>query len=295
VRVVRKYATDSGDLLIALHAKKSSASVLAFRRAHPDRPIVVVLTGTDAYRDLPKSRQAQRALSAATAIVTLQPLALHRLRIGQRRKARSIMQSAPFGRPTHKLAGKYADLRLCVIGHLRAEKDPLRAAKAVRMLPETIGVQVTAAGASLSPSFARAARQEMQRNPRYRWLGELTQQGARRLLRSSDLMVLSSLMEGGANVLCEAIACGIPVLASRIPGNVGILGAGYPAYYPSRNTSALARLISRARKDPSYVRRLRLWVSRLRRRVSPARESAEWLALVRTLRAPYKRELGARV
>src|SRR5688572_19429574 len=60
------------DVLIALHARKSYAAIESFHAAHPDRPIVLVLTGTDVYRDIRSDAQAKAALDLAAAIVVLQ-------------------------------------------------------------------------------------------------------------------------------------------------------------------------------------------------------------------------------
>jgi putative glycosyltransferase (TIGR04348 family) len=282
------YRGENVDVLVALHARKSAAAVLAFRRQHPDRAIVVVLTGTDLYRDLPRSAAARRALSAATAVVTLQPLGLQRIPQRIRRKGRSIVQSAPaFTQPSRRRKKEKADLRVCVIGHLRAEKDPFRAARAAKSLPKGMKVCVDQAGRALAPRYAAAARREMRRNARYRWRGELSAYAARRLLCSSDAMVISSIMEGGANVVCEAIACGVPIFASHIPGNIGILGARYPGFYPVRDTKALAKLMRRALEHPNFLRRLRRWISRLRPLVNPVRERRAWIGLISALVAKW--------
>jgi putative glycosyltransferase (TIGR04348 family) len=279
-RVARDYDGQDVDLLVALHARKSAASIERFRHNYPERPVIVVLTGTDVYRDLRTSRSARRALELATAIVVLQPLAALKVSPRLRSRTHSIIQSAPARKPIPSPARSQV-LHICVLGHLRAEKDPLRAAAAVRLLPPSALVQVTQAGAALERRFAAAARKEMQRNGRYRWVGGLPRTAATRLLRESDVMVLSSLMEGGANVLCEAIACGIPVLASRVPGNIGILGHGYPGLFRVRDTRALARLIRRFLEDRVYRTRLTRWINRRRPLVRPTRERRAWVALVR--------------
>ena len=270
--------------MVALHAHKSAADALAFRHRYPDRPLIVVLTGTDVYGAPHLSTQARRALAAASAAVTLQPEAIRKLPRSIRVKARSIIQSALTMRRVRH-SHRSGTLRVCVIGHLRAEKDPLRAARAVALLPRQCEVCVVQAGKALEPRFAMAARGEMRRSERYRWVGELSKAAARRLLCSSDVMVISSIMEGGANIVCEAIACGVPIIASRIPGNRGLLGRGFPGFFPVRSTRALAKLMQRAVTDPKYLAGLGRWVRALRPLVVPSRERRAWVTLIRELTA----------
>ncbi|HXG67357.1 MAG TPA: hypothetical protein VNO70_19795 [Blastocatellia bacterium] len=95
VVISQSYAGDPFDLLIALHARRSHAAIARFRRERPASPLVVALTGTDLYRDLPRSRQARHSLELATRIVVLQPAALAELPPRLRDKARVIYQSVP--------------------------------------------------------------------------------------------------------------------------------------------------------------------------------------------------------
>jgi putative glycosyltransferase (TIGR04348 family) len=259
--------------LVALHARKSAKSLLAYRAAYPQRRIILVLTGTDVYRDIRKSRLAQRALEAADVLVTLQPAAIAELPRTLRRKARAIIQSAPQRRHTARRGGV---LRVCVLGHLRPEKDPMRAAFAVRKVKEPANVQVVHAGGILAPRYGAAVNAEMKRNPRYRYVGELPRAHALDLLAGSDLLVQSSRMEGGANTVCEAIACGTPVLASDIPGNTGLLGKGYPGLFKTGDTMALARLLERAASGGEFYESLRRWCGALRALVQPRRELLSW-------------------
>ena len=97
----------------------------------------------------------------------------------------------------------------------------------------------------------------MAREPRYRWLGSVPHARALRWLASSHAMVISSRMEGGANVVCEALRIGVPVLASRIPGNLGLLGGGYAGYFDLEDERALARLIRRAAGDAGFYGKLK--------------------------------------
>lgn len=278
VRLLGAWNGERLDVLVVLHARKSVTSALAYRRAHPHGRLVVVLTGTDVYGHLERSARAMRALDAADAIVTLQALAAKRLVAVHRRKCVAIVQSAP---RTHAAKRRRRDgvLKVAVLGHLRREKDPLRAARALREL-RGVRIEVVQAGAALTPAYARAAQRLAAREPRYRWLGDLTHAGALRLLAQTDVLVLSSRMEGGANILSEAIATGTAVLASQIDGNVGILGPAYPGYFRVGDTRGCAALLRRCHDQPAFLRELRARVRAKRALVRPEREQALLLGVV---------------
>jgi glycosyltransferase involved in cell wall biosynthesis len=92
--------------------------------------------------------------------------------------------------------------------------------------------------------------------------------------------VLSSRLEGGANVIGESIVLGAPILASRIPGSIGILGADYPGLFETGNTRELAELMSRAETDEEFYRRLGSCCEKLRPLFDPRREERAWKALL---------------
>jgi len=299
VTLAQSYQGEPVDLLVALHAKRSYPAIRSFNRHYPDRPLIVALTGTDVYRDLLKSRHAQTSLELATRLVVLQPKALDEIHPRLCGKASVIFQSV---RPASGKLSQHpgeADGRsfdVCVIGHLRPVKDPFRAALAARLLPPQSRIRILHFGAALSPQMARFARAETDRNTRYHWRGEQPRWRLQQVLARSALCVLSSKLEGGANVLSEAVVNRVPVLASRIPGSVGILGEDYPGYFRVGNTEELAQLLERAENDSAFLRLLRSGCARCRPLFQPAREKAAWRNLLNELRVtlrPRRSEVAA--
>jgi len=268
------------ELMIALHARRSADSIARYAETFPERPLVVVLTGTDLYRDIRSDHSAQRSLELATRLVVLQDRGLKELPASLRSKTRVIYQSARSIQRARPLASSY---EIVVSGHLRPEKDPFRAAAALGLLPASSRVRVTHIGGALSKAMEREARAWMKREPRYRWLKEVPRWRALQILARSRLMIVSSLMEGGANVICESLAAGVPVIASRISGNVGMLGVAYPGYYAVGNERALARLISRAERNERYYRALESACANRAPLVLPEREKAALEALIAEL------------
>jgi len=163
-----------------------------------------------------------------------------------------------------------------VIGHLRAEKDSLRAAYAVRDLPPESRLRVIHVGKAHNEEWAQVARDEMARNPRYVWRGEVPGWRVRREYARTHAMVMGSVMEGGANVVSEAIVAGVPVLASDISGNIGMLGEDYPGYYKCEDTAALRALLIRAEAESGFLEDLTRRCVALAPRYTPEVEAAGW-------------------
>ena len=272
-------AVPSCDVLLALHARKSAASVARSRGTAPERPIVVALTGTDLYVDIHRDADAKRSLELADLLITLHERAAEELPARLRGKVRVVPQSAPPLRSRPRQSTRVFEV--AVVGHLRDEKDPLRTALAARLLPYASQVRVVHAGAALTEAWERAARLESRKNPRYEYLGELPLSRARALIARSRVLSLTSRMEGGANVVSEAVAAGTPILATRIPAMEAILGEDHPGLFEVEATEELAALLLRAEGDPGFLRELARRSRALRRALSPAREKSLLIAVLR--------------
>ncbi len=283
VHVTQSYDGKPCDILIALHARRSADSIRRFHELHPELPLIVVLTGTDLYRDIRTDRKAQRSLELATRLVVLQKRALAELPKRLHSKTRVIYQSAPRV-PNRASRWKNGPFKVAVIGHLRAEKDPLRTALAARLLSASSRVSVTHVGRALNDYLAKRALAETKRNGRYRWIGELSHHKTRQVLAQSQLTVITSRMEGSSNVLSEALASGVPVVASRISGLMGTLGRNFPGYFPVGDTKRLARLLLKAESDAKYYQSVKRHCARLAYLVKPKLELAAWRRLLRELR-----------
>lgn len=281
VTVQKSWDGEECDLLIALHARRSFPTIQHFRQKRPLVPLVVALTGTDLYENLENSAEALCSLELASKIVVLQSLGIEVVPQRFRPKVRVIYQS--FERPSSAPQREESCFQVCILAHLRTVKDPLRAAHAVRELPASCRIQVKHAGAVLDPGFARQVKEEQRANPRYHWLGPLAHEAAIDLLSRSHVLALTSHLEGGANVVSEAIAVGTPVISSLIPGSVGILGADYPGYFAVGDTAALREQLMRAESDEAFYQDLQQRLAKLQPLVNMARERESWASLLKEL------------
>ena len=264
VRIVTQWpdgpaaAQDSG--MIALHARRSAASVRAWAQSRgadtdtqPVPGLAVVLTGTDLYRDIQTDPQAQRSLQWAQRLVVLQNLGLASLPTSLQPRAQVIFQSTPARR---SLAKSARFLRAVMVGHLREEKSPQTLFAAARLLSIQESIRIDHIGAPLDAALAAPAQDTAAACPGYRWLGGLPHEATRRRIQRAHVLVHTSRMEGGAHVVMEAVRSGTPVLASRIDGNVGMLGTDYAGYFDWGNEQQLVDLLRRCRHEPAFLAHL---------------------------------------
>jgi putative glycosyltransferase (TIGR04348 family) len=257
VSISTEWHGEPADVMLALHARRSHASIKEF-----PGPVVLALTGTDIYQDVHRSPEARRSIDLARELIVLQAKAAEEI---PGRKVHVVVQSSSTTLRHHPIKGKF---RICVIGHLRAVKDPLLTLKALNHIERDL--EVIQLGELLEKELKPKTSDR-----RYRWLGSVPHGRALKWLASSHVMVISSRMEGGANVVCEALRIGVPVLASRIPGNVGLLGEDYAGYFPVGDDRALARLLA---KEKSFYEKLKRQIAPLRTMVAPRSEAKALLA-----------------
>lgn len=271
-----------GDMMVAIHAWRSASSITRFRQQFPGRPLVVALSGTDIYRFRHSHPgETLRSMETADALVCLHDLVSRAIPEAYRKKLHVIHQSAtPLTRARRPSVRTFD---VCVVGHLRDEKDPFRAAYAARSLPRQSRLRVIHLGKAHNDEWAAQAHAEMELNPRYHWRGEVGAWQVREQFLRAHALVHSSIMEGGANVVSEAVVANLPVIASDIDGNVGLLGEDYPGYYPVGDTGALCSLLQRAETDRHFLRRLHEYGNKRKHLFTPERESRRWQTLLNSI------------
>lgn len=277
VQLVSDWQGGDEALMIALHARRSAAAATAWRKAHPSRPLLLALTGTDLYRDIDCDASARHSLAIADRLITLNTLGARALPPALRARCSVLLQSTP---ARARLAPPTRHLRALMIGHLRAEKAPDTLFDAVRRLRTRTDIRIDHIGGALDPALGEQARTLMRECPHYRWLGGLTHGDTLRRLARASVLVHPSRMEGGAHTVIEAVRCGVPVIASRIDGNVGLLGEDYDGCFEAGDAAALAACIGRARDDAGWLARLERQCAARAPLFAPERERAALVALV---------------
>ena len=275
------------DVMLALHARRSAGSIAAWaqaRRSSANAPgLAVVLTGTDLYRDIQIDAQAQASLGFAQQLVVLQECGPDALPAAMRAKAQVIFQSTSTRETLQKTK---QHLRALMVGHLRDEKSPQTLFAVARLLADHPDILIDHIGEPLDAALGTQARTTAAAFPRYRWLGGLPHEATRRRIQRAHVLVHASSMEGGAHVVMEAVCSGTPVLASRIAGNVGMLGPDYPGYFEHGNAQALADLLVQCRNghaEPGLYAQLQSHCTARAHLFDPEAEQAALIKLVHDL------------
>jgi putative glycosyltransferase (TIGR04348 family) len=288
VRVVDRWDGEPAQALIALHARRSAPSIAAWSQACPRRGLMVVLTGTDLYRDILGDAAAQASLEMARRLVVLHELAPLDLPERFRAKCRVCFQSTTPRRALQKARRRF---RCVMVGHLRDEKSPQTYFDAARRLAPRHDILLDHIGAPLDAALGAQAQTLQGELPHYRWLGALPHGETRAHMQRAHVLVHPSRMEGGAHAVMEAVCSGTPVLASRIPGNVGMLGADYGGYFDAGDGAALAALIARCRDEPAMLARLMAQCAARAPLFDPQRERATLRRLLAEMTAELTAEM----
>jgi putative glycosyltransferase (TIGR04348 family) len=288
-RIVRQWPDGpqaaKDDCMLALHARRSATSVLAWAQRHGleqamastnalanlaagANPVLlalsesdsalaaglaVVLTGSDLYRDIQTDQAAQRSLVLAQRLVVLQDLGLQALPTELQARTQVIFQSTSQRQALPKSAHRF---RALMVGHLREEKSPQTLWAVARLLGAKDGIYIDHIGSQLDPALAALAQATAAACPHYRWLGGLPHEATRRHIQRAHVLVHASRMEGGAHVVMEAVCSGTPVIASKIAGNVGMLGPDYGGYFDWNNAAQLLALLRRCQHDRDFYAQL---------------------------------------
>lgn len=251
VQAVDATTGDEGDVLVALHARRSHAAVAKWRERH-EHGLIVVLTGTDLYRDVPEQEsRALASLATADRLIVLQDDALGAVPAAWWAKVDVVYQSAPALAPWRRKSR--VRLSCVFVGHLRPEKDPATVLAAWQHLPSSLPIDLTLMGEGLDESLARQAQRAASGDRRIQWLGAQPHAAARQAIRRAHLLICASRMEGGANVVVEAITAGTAVVASRMSGNVGMLGRDYSGYFEVGDAKALASVLRRCHEERAFL------------------------------------------
>ena len=288
VSIAQSWNGEPFDVMLALHARRSADSIAQWARAKgvsADAPgLGVVLTGTDLYRDIQTDASAQASLAYAQRLVVLQECGPDALPTALRHKARVIFQSTP-SRDT--VVKTVQHLRAVMVGHLRDEKSPQTLFAAARLLQHHPGIFIDHIGEALDAELGAQAQACATECPHYRWLGGVPHEATRRHIQRAHVLILASRMEGGAHVVMEAVCSGTPVLASRIAGNVGMLGPDYAGYFEHGDAPGLVQLLVRCRADQAQATglygQLQAQCAQRAPLFAPATEQAALIALVHDL------------
>jgi putative glycosyltransferase (TIGR04348 family) len=254
VSIAQEWNGEPFDAMLAMHARRSADSIARWAQSMnasaEARGLAVVLTGTDLYRDIQTDASAQASLAFAQSLLVLQECAPTALPLPIRHKARVIFQSTQTREPALKTP---KHLRAVMVGHLRDEKSPQTLYAAARLLQDHADIFIDHIGDALDANLGTQAQACAAQYPNYRWLGGLPHTTTLRHIQRAHVLVHTSRMEGGAHVVLEAVCSGTPVIASKIDGNVGMLGTDYAGYFTFDDAQGLAELLLRCRASQTQA------------------------------------------
>lgn len=269
--------------LVALNAWRSAGVVADFDRLHPDRQVVVLVTGSDInHPEMGDENSDTRVtMERADALVTLHDADLKVLPESLKHKSLCIYPSVSL--PTGIQHRESLEDRIDVVmaGNLRAVKNPQLAVEVAAMLPDDSPIFITSYGDASTQLASEMSRANAEYQ-HFQWLGKLDHDILIEKMASAQVLFNTSTVEGGANAICEAVTMGLPVIASDIRGNIGMLGDDYPGLFPSEDAQAALRLLQRCAEDTAFYELLKKRVAERAPLFDFTKEASSWASLIRS-------------
>ena len=280
------YATTDYELMVAIGAEECDEAITAFLATHADGHLAVMLTGHNLYAQPEVSPIVARNIERASAIIVPNDHAVERLPPQFRDKTHVLypavelpeggVEAIPDPPLREERQTDPPQFEVCVANHLADYSDPLRTAEAARLLPEDSRIFVTHIGRVLDPQWEARVEGESETNPRYDWLGEASWSEARRYIKRARLLSLTSTIDGGGNTIAEAVVLGTPLVATRIPGHVGLTGEDYPGLLETHDERTLAEMMYAVETDPDFREQLDQECARMRPKFDMNSEREGW-------------------
>lgn len=268
------------DVMIGLHARKSAHFIDEFLAVNPAGKVIVYLTGTDLYDEIPNgSGICEKSMDLADALVVSQEASL--ASVPERHRSKAVVVHKSIQLPMLESRVGVDSKLFTVIGHLRAVKQPFIAVESIQLLDDSL--RLVMLGKEVDSDSGEISRKWQAQEFRFKWLGGVEYREALQWIQRSVATINTSLLEGGANSVGESIVLGVPVLASKIEGNIGMLGDDYAGYFSPDSKQELADLIHRVIHDFDFLQKLREQVNMRGKKFLRENEKRDWINVIQKI------------
>jgi glycosyltransferase involved in cell wall biosynthesis len=267
----REYSGEEAEVMIALNARKSANAIVRFCELNPSSKLIIILTGTDINHpdSSDEDSAAWASMMLAERLVVLHEASLKQVPKIFREKTCVIHPSVTL--PEGLLHAPSKDgFKIMMAGNMRQEKNP---------------------------ELAHAAAEKISPALEIHHYGECTSTGSENVIEhgifshdtmldamsSAGVLLNTSFQEGGANAICEAVTMGLPVVASAISGNIGMLGEDYAGLFPSNDLDALVNMLEKTANGLEFYALLKKQLATRAPLFTYAQESESWQDLLNGL------------
>jgi len=267
----------AADAQISLHALKTAAASAYFAK-HQSGKLFIRLTGTDINGGFEKNQSlSQQTIDLADKLIVTHPACLPQ--IPDRWQSKTVVIYPSVTMPELAVISSPTSPLFTCIGHLRPVKAPHLMYAAIQKIRQT-NLAAISIGNAYDVTDGQQALLNTRHDDRYHWHAGCDRATALAWMKASLATINSSISEGGANTVMEAIQLRIPVLATDIPGNRGFLGDSYDGYFETGRADQLADLMRRCLDDSGFVERLKIQLDGQRPLFSIQRESEQLSKLI---------------